>query len=71
MANLAPHRRPHHQPTEHVAILELIATRGWSKAQAPGSVLSAGVRPRTSMCSTKRAAQTQDGRRPKPGRSYW
>ncbi len=33
MANLAPHRRPHYQPTERMAILELMAARGWSKAQ--------------------------------------
>jgi hypothetical protein len=32
MAALAPHRRPHYSPTERMAILELMAARGWSKA---------------------------------------
>jgi len=34
MAALAPHRRPHYSPTERMAILELMAARGWSKAEA-------------------------------------
>lgn len=34
MAALAPHRRPHYPPTERMAILQLMAARGWSKAQA-------------------------------------
>ena len=34
MAALAPHRRPHYPPAERMAILQLMAARGWSKAQA-------------------------------------
>jgi hypothetical protein len=34
MAALAPHRRPHYSPTERMAILELMAARGWAKAEA-------------------------------------
>jgi len=34
MATLAPHRRPHDSPTERMAILQLMAARGWSKAVA-------------------------------------
>jgi transposase InsO family protein len=34
MAALAPARRPHFSPTERMAILELMAARGWSKAEA-------------------------------------
>jgi len=34
MAALAPHRRPHYPPTERMAILQLMAARGWSQAQA-------------------------------------
>jgi putative transposase len=34
MAALAPHRRPHYPPSERMAILQLMAARGWSKAQA-------------------------------------
>jgi transposase InsO family protein len=34
MAAMAPHRRPHYPPTERMAILQLMAARGWSKAQA-------------------------------------
>ena len=34
MAALAPHRRPHYSPTERMAILELMAAHGWSKAEA-------------------------------------
>ena len=33
MATLAPHRRPHYPPAERMAILQLMAARGWSKAQ--------------------------------------
>ena len=33
MATLAPHRRPHYPPSERMAILQLMAARGWSKAQ--------------------------------------
>jgi transposase InsO family protein len=34
MAALVPHRRPHYPPGERIAILPLMAPRGWSKAQA-------------------------------------
>ena len=34
MAALGPHRRPHYPPCERMAILQLMAARGWSKAQA-------------------------------------
>ena len=34
MATLVPHRRPHYPPGERMAILQLMAARGWSKAQA-------------------------------------
>jgi len=34
MAALVPHRRPHYPPRERMAILQLMAARGWSKAQA-------------------------------------
>jgi len=34
MAAVAPHRRPHYSPTERMAILELMAARGWPKAEA-------------------------------------
>jgi transposase InsO family protein len=34
MATLVPHRRPHYSPCERMAILQLMAARGWSKAQA-------------------------------------
>jgi hypothetical protein len=34
MAAMAPHRRPHYPPTERMAILQLMAACGWSKAQA-------------------------------------
>jgi putative transposase len=33
-AALVPHRRPHYPPRERMAILQLMAARGWSKAQA-------------------------------------
>ena len=33
MATLAPHRRPHYPPSERMAILQLMAARGLSKAQ--------------------------------------
>jgi transposase InsO family protein len=33
MAAIPPARRPHYQPTERLAILELRAARGWSQAQ--------------------------------------
>ena len=33
MATLAPQRRPHYPPSERMAILQLMAARGWSKAQ--------------------------------------
>ncbi len=33
MAGILPSRRPHYQPTERLAILELRAARGWSLAQ--------------------------------------
>jgi putative transposase len=33
MASLMPHRRPHYQPTDRMAILQLMAARGWSKAE--------------------------------------
>jgi len=33
MAALAPQRRPHYPPSERMAILQLMAARGWSKAQ--------------------------------------
>ncbi|MGA9654257.1 MAG: hypothetical protein WBV96_10140, partial [Polyangia bacterium] len=33
MATLLPHRRPHYPPSERMAILQLMAARGWSKAQ--------------------------------------
>ena len=39
MAAMAPHRRPHYPPTERMAILQLMATRDWSKAQAGRSFL--------------------------------
>jgi hypothetical protein len=32
MAALTPHRRPHYPPTERMAILQIMAARGWSKA---------------------------------------
>ncbi len=34
MAALVPHRRPHYPPSERMAILQLMAARCWSKAQA-------------------------------------
>jgi len=34
MAVLAPHRRPHYPAAERMAILQLMAARGWSKAEA-------------------------------------
>ena len=34
MAALAPNRRPHYPPIERMAILQLKAARGWSKAEA-------------------------------------
>jgi len=34
MARIPPHRRPLYPPTERMAILELRAARGWSKAEA-------------------------------------
>jgi len=34
MATMSPHRRPHYRSTERMAILQLMATRGWSKAEA-------------------------------------
>lgn len=40
MAALAPHRRPHYSPTERMAILELMAARGWSKAEAAAAFSS-------------------------------
>jgi len=39
MAAMAPHRRPHYPPAERMAILQLMAARGWSKAQAGRSFL--------------------------------
>ena len=33
MATLVPHRRPHYSPCERMAILQLMAARGWSKAE--------------------------------------
>ena len=33
MAALVPQRRPHYSPSERMAILQLMAARGWSKAQ--------------------------------------
>src|SRR5271166_1902988 len=33
LIRIPPQRRPHYQPTERLAILELRATRGWSLAQ--------------------------------------
>jgi len=33
MAALAPQRRPHYPPSKRMAILQLMAARGWSKAQ--------------------------------------
>ena len=33
MALLDPHRRPHYRPTERLAILEMRAARGWSRAR--------------------------------------
>jgi hypothetical protein len=39
MAVMAPHRRPHHPPTERMASLQLMAARGRSKAQAGRSFL--------------------------------
>jgi hypothetical protein len=34
MAALAPHRRPHYPPSGRMAVLQLRAARGWSKALA-------------------------------------
>ena len=33
MKRIGPHRRPRHPPAERMAILELRAMRGWSKAE--------------------------------------
>jgi transposase InsO family protein len=41
MAQISPHRRPHYQPIERMAILELRAARGWSLEQAANTFLLA------------------------------
>ncbi len=37
MAQTDPKRRPHYPPTERMAILELRATRGWSRGYRPAN----------------------------------
>jgi len=66
MERVKPRRRPHYRGVERLAILELKAARGWSKAQAAERLL---LRPATIAEWTKRLDEDgEDGlvRTPKP-----
>ena len=66
MGRVKPRRRPHYRGVERLAILELKAARGWSKAQAAERLL---LRPATIAEWTKRLDEDgEDGlvRTPKP-----
>ncbi len=39
MKSIAPHKRPHHAPTERLSVLELRAARAWSARQTADALL--------------------------------